>query len=154
MPTTCSARPNAHGAYSWIIHLRWCTSRPSQIPCGHALSSLICTSATVHLAVRLVSPVAFRSPSSRHKRPTRPSSVSLGALPLPKCMTNSVASSAKKRSALHIRGVMVGYLHDAQGYRVYNLVTGRITTPVHVVYQEDMQGFIASRPIDSLVTDA
>jgi hypothetical protein len=31
------------------------------------------------------------------------------------------------------RGVMVGYPHDAPGYRFYNPVTRRITTSVHIV---------------------
>jgi hypothetical protein len=33
------------------------------------------------------------------------------------------------------RGIMVGYTHDAPGYRIYNLATRRITTSVHVVFQ-------------------
>jgi hypothetical protein len=33
-----------------------------------------------------------------------------------------------------LRGVMVGYPHDAPGYRVYNPAARRITTSVHVVF--------------------
>jgi hypothetical protein len=50
--------------------------------------------------------------------------------------------------------VMVGYPHDAPGYRVYNPATRRITTSVHVVIQENTPGFGARQPIDSLIIDA
>jgi hypothetical protein len=52
------------------------------------------------------------------------------------------------------RGVMIGYPHDAPGYRICNPVTRRITTSVHVVVQEDTPGFGTRPTIDSLITDA
>jgi hypothetical protein len=47
------------------------------------------------------------------------------------------------------RGVMVGYPHDAPGYRVYNPATRRITTSLHVVFQENTPGLGTRRPINS-----
>jgi hypothetical protein len=52
------------------------------------------------------------------------------------------------------RGVMVGYPLDAPGYRVYNPETRRITTSVHVVFQENTPGFGPRLPIDSVITDS
>jgi hypothetical protein len=52
------------------------------------------------------------------------------------------------------RGVMVGYPPDAPGYRVYNPETHRITTSVHVVFQEDTPGFGTRLSIDSVITDS
>jgi hypothetical protein len=51
------------------------------------------------------------------------------------------------------RGVMVGYPTDAPGYRVHNPETRRITTSVHVVFQENTPGFGTRLPIDSFITD-
>jgi hypothetical protein len=51
-------------------------------------------------------------------------------------------------------GAMVGNLHDAPGYRVYNPETRRITTSVHVVFQENTPGFGARLPIESVITCA
>jgi hypothetical protein len=42
------------------------------------------------------------------------------------------------------RNIMVGYPIDAPGYRIYNPTTRRITTSVHVVFQEDVLGFSPS----------
>jgi hypothetical protein len=52
----------------------------------------------IHSSAWLVSPVAFRSLSSRSPRLPRPISASSGAMPSQKCLTNCVASWAKKRS--------------------------------------------------------
>jgi hypothetical protein len=52
------------------------------------------------------------------------------------------------------RCFMVGYPHDAPGYRIYNSATRRITTSVHVVFQENTPGFGARQPIDSVITNA
>jgi hypothetical protein len=49
---------------------------------------------------------------------------------------------------------MVGYPPYAHGYCVYNHVTRRITTSVHVIFQEDTPGFGASSATDSLITEA
>jgi hypothetical protein len=46
------------------------------------------------------------------------------------------------------RGVMVGYPADAQGCRVYNHVTRRITASLHAGFQKDTLGFNVSTPID------
>jgi hypothetical protein len=51
------------------------------------------------------------------------------------------------------RGVMVGFPHDARGYRVYNPETRRMTTSVHAVFQENTPGFGSHLPIDSAITD-
>jgi hypothetical protein len=51
-------------------------------------------------------------------------------------------------------GVMVGYPHVAPGYRIYNLVTRRIITSVHVVFQEDSPGFGTRPTNDSVINDA
>jgi hypothetical protein len=51
------------------------------------------------------------------------------------------------------RGIMDGYPHDAPGYRIYNLVTRRITTSVHLVFQEDVPGFPPSLIVDSFICD-
>jgi hypothetical protein len=51
------------------------------------------------------------------------------------------------------RGVMVAYPRDAPWYRVYNPETRRITTSVHVVFQENTPGFDTHLPIDSVITD-
>jgi hypothetical protein len=50
------------------------------------------------------------------------------------------------------RGAMVGYPTDTPGYRVYNPETRRITTSVHVVFQENTPGFGTRLPIDSVIT--
>jgi hypothetical protein len=52
------------------------------------------------------------------------------------------------------RGIMVGYPHDAPGYRIYNHATRRITTSVHVVFQDDVPGFSPTMAVDSLISDA
>jgi hypothetical protein len=51
------------------------------------------------------------------------------------------------------RGIMVGYLPDAPGYRIYNPATRRITTLVHVVFQENVPGSPPSLTVDSLICD-
>jgi hypothetical protein len=55
----------------------------------------------------------------------------------------------RKLSEKAFRGVMVGYPPDAPGYRVYNPDTRRITTSVHVVFQEDTPGFGTQLSVDS-----
>jgi hypothetical protein len=50
------------------------------------------------------------------------------------------------------RGIMVGNPPDAPGYRIYNPTTRRITTLVHVVFQEDVQGFPPSLTVDSPIS--
>jgi hypothetical protein len=47
------------------------------------------------------------------------------------------------------RGVMIGYPPDASWYHVDFHVTRRVTTLVHVVFQEDTPRFSTSTPIDS-----
>jgi hypothetical protein len=59
----------------------------------------------------------------------------------------------RKLSEKAFRGVMVGYPNDAPGYRVYNPETRRITTSVHVVFQEDTPGFGAQLSVDSTITN-
>jgi hypothetical protein len=49
------------------------------------------------------------------------------------------------------RGIMVGYPFDAPGYCIYNSAIRRITTSVHVVFQEDVPGFSPSLTVDSLI---
>jgi hypothetical protein len=51
------------------------------------------------------------------------------------------------------RGVMIGYPCDAPGYRVYNPVTRRTTTSVHVMFQETFPGFQPSHKIGSLISN-
>jgi hypothetical protein len=46
------------------------------------------------------------------------------------------------------RGVMVGYLSDALGYRVCNPETRRITSSVHVVFQESTLGLSTRLSVD------
>jgi hypothetical protein len=53
----------------------------------------------------------------------------------------------RKLSEKAFRGVMVGYPTDALGYRVYNPETRRITTSVHVVFQENTPGFGTRLPL-------
>jgi hypothetical protein len=48
---------------------------------------------------------------------------------------------------------MVGYPTHAPGYRVYNPETRRITTSVHIVFQEDTPGFGAQVSVDSAIID-
>jgi hypothetical protein len=50
------------------------------------------------------------------------------------------------------RGVMVGYPYHAPGYRVYNPVTRRITTSVHVMFKEIVPGFLATSQSDKHVS--
>jgi hypothetical protein len=52
------------------------------------------------------------------------------------------------------RGVMVGYPSDAPGYREYNHGTRRITTVVHVMFEESINCFGISHVIDSTISDA
>ena len=59
----------------------------------------------------------------------------------------------RKLSEKAFRGVLVGYPIDAPGYRVYNPETRRITTAVHVVFQEDTPGFGAQLSVDSTITN-
>jgi hypothetical protein len=99
MLTTCSAMPDDHGAQFGTTRRLCCTTGLSQILCGRARSTMLCTSATAHSVARLVPPVVTRSPSSRPRRPTRPSSASSGALSLPRCMKCSIASWANRHSA-------------------------------------------------------
>jgi hypothetical protein len=49
------------------------------------------------------------------------------------------------------RGVMVGYSHNSPGYRLKNPATRRITTYVHVKFQEKLLGFETSHPVDSSI---
>jgi hypothetical protein len=60
----------------------------------------------------------------------------------------------RKLSEKAFRGAMVGYPPDAPGYRVYNPETRRITTSVHVVFQEDTPGFDTQPSVDSVITDS
>jgi hypothetical protein len=59
-----------------------------------------------------------------------------------------------KLSEKTFRGVMVGYPPNAHGYRTYNPEPRRITTSVHVVFQENTHGFGARLPVDSVIADA
>jgi hypothetical protein len=52
------------------------------------------------------------------------------------------------------RGVMDGYPPNAPGYRVYSPETRRITTSVHVVFQENTPGFGTRLSIYSVITDS
>jgi hypothetical protein len=52
------------------------------------------------------------------------------------------------------RGVMIGYPPDTPGYRMYNPETRRITTSVHVVFQENTPNFGTRLSIDSVITDS
>jgi hypothetical protein len=52
------------------------------------------------------------------------------------------------------RGIMVGYPPDGPGYRIYNPATRRITTSVHVVFHEDVPGFLPYMTVVSLISDA
>jgi hypothetical protein len=56
----------------------------------------------------------------------------------------------RKLGEMAFRSVMVGYPHDAPGYHIYNPVTRRITTSVHVFFQEDTPGF-GTRPTINFV---
>jgi hypothetical protein len=47
----------------------------------------------------------------------------------------------RKLSDKAFRGVMVGYPPNAHGYHIYNPETRRITTSVHIVFQENTPGF-------------
>jgi hypothetical protein len=60
----------------------------------------------------------------------------------------------RKLSEKAFRGVMVGYPPNALGYRIYNPETRRITTSVHVVFQENTHDFGARLPVDSVIADA
>jgi hypothetical protein len=53
MPITCSAKLNSPCAPSGTTLLRCSTVWPSPIPCGHALSALLCTFATAKLKLKL-----------------------------------------------------------------------------------------------------
>jgi hypothetical protein len=46
---------------------------------------------------------------------------------------------------------MVGYSHNSPGYRIYNLATRRITTSVHVKFEENVPGFGKSHPVASSI---
>jgi hypothetical protein len=67
-------------------------------------------------ATQLGSSVAFRSPCSRRKHPTRPNSVFSSALSSQKCMTCYVARLAKKRSeaSWSVHGVF--FVHATTAY--------------------------------------
>jgi hypothetical protein len=60
----------------------------------------------------------------------------------------------RKLSEKAFRGVMVGYPPNAHGYRIYNPKTRRITTSVHVLFQENTLGFGAHLPVHSVSADA
>jgi hypothetical protein len=60
----------------------------------------------------------------------------------------------RRKLGYPFHGVMVSYPHDIPGYRIYNPATRRITTSVHVVFQETTPGFGAHQPIDSVITNA
>jgi hypothetical protein len=49
------------------------------------------------------------------------------------------------------RCVMVGYSHNSPGYRIYNPATRRITTSVHVKFEETMPGFGSSHHVASSI---
>jgi hypothetical protein len=49
------------------------------------------------------------------------------------------------------RGVMVGYSQNSHGYRVYHLATRRITTSVHVKFQDLVPSFGTSHLVDSSI---
>ena len=49
------------------------------------------------------------------------------------------------------RGVLVGYSHNSPGYRIYNPATRRITTSVHVKFEETVPGFGTSHPVASSI---
>jgi hypothetical protein len=51
------------------------------------------------------------------------------------------------------RGVIVGYPPNASSYRIYNPETRRITSSVHVIFQENTHGFGARLPVDSVIAD-
>jgi hypothetical protein len=60
----------------------------------------------------------------------------------------------RKLGEKEFRGVMVGYPHVSPWHRVYNPAIRRITTSVHVVFQENTPGLFGARqPIDSVITD-
>jgi hypothetical protein len=61
MLITCSAKLNDHGAPSGTMLMRCSTIWPSPIPCGYALSALLCTFATALTAAQLVSLAVFRA---------------------------------------------------------------------------------------------
>jgi hypothetical protein len=56
----------------------------------------------------------------------------------------------RKMGEKAFRGFMVEYPPNALGYRVYSLVTRRIITSVHVIFQESGSGFGVSTTINSL----
>jgi hypothetical protein len=61
----------------------------------------------------------------------------------------------RKHSENAFRGVLVSYPSDAPGYRVYKPETRRITTCVHVVFQENTPGFGTRLcSVDSVITDS
>jgi hypothetical protein len=62
-------------------------------------------------------------------------------------------SARRNLSEKAFRGVLLGYPHDASGYRVYNSETRRITTSVHVVFQEETPDLGARLPVNSAITD-
>jgi hypothetical protein len=156
MLITCSARQSDRGAHSKTMHLRCCIACPFRTSCGRAQSISSYTFAAVRSAARLVYPVAFPSQYLRRKSPTRPSSVSSGALSLPRCPTKLRGKLGEKA----LRGITVGYSPDAPVYNIYNHATRRITTcyttcytSVYVVFQEDVPGFPPSLTADPLIYD-
>jgi hypothetical protein len=67
-------------------------------------------------------------------------------------MFAKVHDNLKRKLGLKaFRGVMVGYSHNSPGFRVYNPATRRITTSVHVQFEEILPGFGATHPVDSSI---
>jgi hypothetical protein len=98
-PITCSAKPNVLGALSETMRRRCSTVWPFLTPCGHALSTLLCTSATVRTVARSAPMVASPSPSLRRMCLAHQGSAPSGAPSSPMCPTDCVENSVKKRFA-------------------------------------------------------
>jgi hypothetical protein len=141
---TSKAKLSAPEAPSGTMLMRCSTAWPSPIPCGHALSTLLCTFETALTTAQSVSPVAFLSLSLRRRCLTRPSSVSSGAPSSPRCPTCRVGNSAKKRFVASWSAIRLTPLGTAST----NFETRRITTSVHVVFHENTPGFGTRLPIE------
>jgi hypothetical protein len=151
MPTTCSARPNDHGAQSWTIHLQCSTAWPSRNLCGRALSARLCTFATVPTIAPLALltggvPLTLLTSSAPDTSKFRVFECTV--------FTKVPDKSRRKLSEKPFRGVMVGYPPNAHGCRIFNPETRIITTSVHVVFLENTPGFNARLLVDSVIVDA
>jgi transposase InsO family protein len=63
-----------------------------------------------------------------------------------------VPDSLRRKLGLKaFRGAMVGYSHNSPGYRIYNPATRRITTSVHVKFEETVPRFGSSHPLASSI---